>query len=335
MLRSLRWLLVLVAASLAVPASAADVDKYLLNDTDAVLTLNVRQLIDSPLFKKHYLETLRKTIADNKDVHQLIQDLGIDPFKDIDRLLVVHGESSHRLDDKPGGPGKGFPFLIIRGKFNTAKLHAKAEQMAKDYPDRIKIEKNAAGRVYQMAGAEPIYIAVPDSTAIVGSIFKDQVLDALDKGMGKRKTELKFKDVGGLIAKADAKQTLWLVATGRMAHSFDTAEKVINGKKVPITTKDTLANSGVDTVSGGIAVGDGITTELVIGLKDADTSKKVVEDLQMQLTGWVEKAAKLSQEVKQFEPLRVYLLALQIKPDGKTVNIKGDVGAKEFADALK
>jgi hypothetical protein len=324
-------ILFLIVAS----APAADIDKYLLNDTDGVVTLNVRQLVEAPVFKKHYQGSLQKLIASNKDVQQALTALGLDPFKDIERVLVVHGESSHRLDDKPGAPGKSSLFLVVRGKFDTAKIHAKANQVAKDIPDLLKIEKTAAGPIYRLALAEPFYVVVPDGTAIVGSFFKDQVQEALDKGQGKRKTDLKFKDVQGLIAKVDAKQTLWLVATGRMAHSFDTTEKLVNGKKVPVTTKDTLANGGVETIVGGLTAGDGMSSALTISAKDADTAKKVADFIQMDLNQAVEKAAKASLEAKYLEPLRLYLLAMQIKPDGKVVNVKSDVSAKEIADALK
>ena len=41
----------LVLSLTVLPASAAEVDKYLLDDTDALLTLNFRNVIDSSLFK--------------------------------------------------------------------------------------------------------------------------------------------------------------------------------------------------------------------------------------------------------------------------------------------
>jgi hypothetical protein len=330
-----RWALMFAALFLAAQAPAAEVDKYLLNDTDGVVVLNVKQLVEAPLFKKHYQENLQKLIAGNKDVKQAFTDLGLDPFKNIERLLVVHGENSHRLDDKPGGPGKSSLFLIARGKFDTAKIHAKATQFAKEIPELLKVEKTAAGPIYQLALVEPFYVAMPDGTTIVASFFKDQILEALDKGQGKRKTELKFKDVQTLIGKADAKQTVWLVATGRMAHSFDTNEKLVNGKKVLVTTKDTLANGGVETMAGGLTAGDGITSALVITSKDNDTAKKVGDFIQTDLGQAVEKAAKASLEAKYLEPLRLFLLATQIKVDGKVVNVQSDVGAKEIADALK
>jgi len=337
MFQPLRRFLLLPAllVLLAAPAPAAEIDKYLLNDTDGVVSLNVRQLVEAPLFKKHYQENLKKLLAGNKDVQQALTDLGLDPFKNIDRLLAVHGENSHRLEDKPGGAAKSSLFLIIRGKFDAAKFQAKANQIAKDIPDLLKVEKTPAGTIYRLALAEPMYLAMPDSTTVVGSFFKDQVQEALEKGQGKRKTELKFKDVQTLIAKADAKQSLWLVATGRLAHSFDTTEKVINGKKVPVTTKDTLSNAGVETIVGGLTASDGISSDITIATKDNDAAKKVASFIQMDLNEGVEKAAKASLDAKYLEPLRLFLLAMQIKADGKVVNVKSEVGAKEIADAFK
>jgi hypothetical protein len=337
MLPPLRRYLLLAAAftMLVATAPAAEPDKYLLDDTDAVVTLNVRQLIDTPLFKKHYQGNLQKLLTGSKDMQQALKDLGIDPFKNVDRILAVHGENSHRLDAKPDGPGKSGLFLVVRGKFETAKLHAAAGKFAKEFPDLLKVEKTATGPIYRLALDEPFYLAVPDATAIVGSFFKDQVQQALDKGQGKAKSELKFKDVQTLIAKVDAKQSVWLVATGRMAHSFDTVDKVVNGKKVPTTVKDTLASAGVETIVGGLTVGDSIASTMTLTTKDNDTAKKVADFIQMDLNQGVEKAAKASLEAKYLEPLRVFLLAMQIKPEGKVVNVQSDVSAKEIADALK
>lgn len=336
MLRTCRLALILPLCFLIVAgfAPAAEADKYLLDDTDAVVALNVGQVASSPLFKKYYEEALRKTIAENKDIDKGLKDMGLDPLKSIERILLVHGENSHRIEEKGGKTDAGL-FFIIHGKFDAAKLHAKADQIAKDIPDLLKIEKHGTQRLYKVTLAEPYYLALPDSTTIVASIFRDQVVEALDKGAGKKKSELKHKDFQALLAKADAKQSLWLVATGRMVHSFDKAVKVVNNKKVVVTVKDSLANAGVESITGGLTITDGIATELKIGVKDADTAKMATTFIQTDLTDAVGRAAKAAGEAKYLEPLRLILLALNIASEGKLVTVKGDVSAKEIADAFK
>ena len=58
---------------LAVPASAATPDKYLLDDTDGVAFLNVRQIVASPLFKKHYLDLVKKAVQGSEVATAQIQ----------------------------------------------------------------------------------------------------------------------------------------------------------------------------------------------------------------------------------------------------------------------
>jgi hypothetical protein len=329
------WLPAIALLTIAASTPAAEIDKYLLNDTDAVLALNVRQAVDSAVFKKYYRETLDKLLADNDGVKRELKDFGIDPFQTISRVLLVHGENSHRLASKPGDRNELSYFFILRGKFTPAKIHARADQIAQDSPKLLKVEKVGTARLYELRIGRPLYIAVPDSTAIVASFFKDQVVEAIEKGTGKRKTVLKYKDVQTLIQKADAKESIWVAATGRMVHSFDTKITVENGKKVEKTVKESLADAGVESIAGGLALTDGLSSTFTIATKDEATSKSVAAYIQMDLNDWVERAVKAAAAQKQLEPLRVFLLNIKMTPEGKTVTIKSDVSAKEIADALK
>ena len=57
---SARWLCALSLLSLAGPIRAADFDKYLPDDTDGLMTINVKQALGSALHAKH----LKKPIED-------------------------------------------------------------------------------------------------------------------------------------------------------------------------------------------------------------------------------------------------------------------------------
>src|SRR5262245_50998705 len=102
-LRSCRWLLPCALAALALPARAAEVDKYLPNDTQGVLSVNVRQLLDSSLIKKHGLEQIRAGLENNQKAQDLLKSLDFDPLKDIGSITAAG----------PGGddPDKGLVIL--------------------------------------------------------------------------------------------------------------------------------------------------------------------------------------------------------------------------------
>src|SRR5690349_4649491 len=97
-----------LSLALALPALAAapagSYEKYLPDETDGVITINVRQLLDSELIKKAGLD---KALA-GEDAQKALGVIGLDPLKDIDRVVIA------------GGKDEGL--VIIQGKFDPAKL---------------------------------------------------------------------------------------------------------------------------------------------------------------------------------------------------------------------
>src|SRR5262249_51251925 len=93
MLTPWRWRPVLAAAvlaALATPAGAAEVDPLLPADTEAVMSVSVKQLLDSPLAKKDKgLEHLRELIKSEAEVDQALTDLGFDPLTDLDTITLA------------------------------------------------------------------------------------------------------------------------------------------------------------------------------------------------------------------------------------------------------
>src|SRR5260370_35389399 len=84
-----RSLLAAALLALAVPVKAAEVDKCLPDDTEFVLVVNVKQIIDAPLIQKHALEHLKAFLKGNSDVTTILDSLGFDPFKDLSEITVA------------------------------------------------------------------------------------------------------------------------------------------------------------------------------------------------------------------------------------------------------
>ena len=106
---------------LTLPARAAEVDKYLPEDTQIVLVVNTQQLLDAPLVKKHFLQALRELIKASDDVAKDLESLGFDPLKD---LTSITGAIS-----STGNEAKGL--VILHGRFDKAKFKAKGEEAAR------------------------------------------------------------------------------------------------------------------------------------------------------------------------------------------------------------
>src|SRR5262249_38893108 len=156
--------------------------------------------------------------------------------------------------------------FIVRGRFDQAKVLARADQLVKDNPERAKVSKAGATKVYELALGRGLFVVMPDKNTIVAGGFRDYVTDVLDKAAGKKKTQLQNKELQSMIAAADAKQSMWLAITGRMAYGFDTQVTKVNGRDVAKVVRETLAGGGVETVRGGLTASDGIKTEILINM---------------------------------------------------------------------
>src|SRR5262249_39844351 len=160
------------------PAPAAELDKYLLDDTDFVLSMNVKQVLSSPAFTKHYQKQVDGLLK-MEPVQRVLKDSGFDPLKDVDRLMLAMGKSGHQVDIHPNprgptGPASG-PILPLQGRFDPAKLQAKAEQLRKDFPQLLKPHQVGAAQVYEIHDGPRFifFVALVDKTTLVAAPRKN------------------------------------------------------------------------------------------------------------------------------------------------------------------
>src|SRR5260370_12239021 len=156
------WLgCLLLVAFMAPPARAGDIDKYLPEDTETVVTLNVRQLLDSAIVKKYGLEPAKEALKSADEVADVLKDLGFDPFNDLDQIIIAG----------PGGNEQDKGLVIGHGKFDLAKFKAKAEEAAKDNADIVKIHKSGTNQIYEVK-----IEADQENTLFVALTSKDTIL---------------------------------------------------------------------------------------------------------------------------------------------------------------
>jgi hypothetical protein len=196
------------AVALALPAAAARaaeadkyLDPYLPADTKAVVVINVRQALDAPLVKKHGLDHIKEGLKQNDQLQKMLSAAGMDPLKDVSSITVATTAA-------PTKPEKAL--LIVHGTFDVDKAQAAAEDFAKNNPTKLKIEKDNGVVLYENdSGEKPFFAAFADKSTAVMALSKEVVITAA-KSAGKP-AKLN-KDLQGLLAKADAKQTIWMAA---------------------------------------------------------------------------------------------------------------------------
>ncbi len=303
----LRGLSVLVALAGAVGVvRGADVDKYLPEGTQVLVTVNVRQILESPLVKKD-LPKMRQGLEGLGDAKKILDDLGFDPFKDLDTLTIA-------------GAGAGDPekaVAVAHGRFNVGKFQAKAEEVAKEQ-GFLKVQKTEGHTLYEVTPPgqdKPAYLALVDAHTIVASPSKEIVLQAFaaQPSTATAKVRGEFKT---LLEKADDKQSIWIVGLGSAL-----AKGIPQGEQIK-------------HLVGGITFSDDLRAEFTI-LAVSDSAAK---ELAKTIEDGIEQAKSfltiISMDQKQLTPLVGLLDKIKVAGQGATVSVKGHVN-KETLEKLE
>ena len=316
--------LAVAALWLTAPARAAEVvDKLLPNDTETIVSINLKQILNSPLGKKMPIDKLQDALKNQDEVAQNLKDIGFDPFSDLDSVILA-GSSGNE-------PDKGL--VIAHGKFDVKKFQAKAEEVAKDMKDVLKIHKVPDGlggstKLYEVTPPgqdNPLWVALPSGTTLLASGGKDYVLDALDKEAGRKQTALKNKDLAALLNRLDTTQSIWLAVLG----STLAKNPQLSGNQDVKEVLDKISDA-----TAAINVDKDLKVQVSVTAKTADDAKDLDEKLKDGLNTALGAVALLAGQKKELAPLVDVLK--NVKPDvkGKVVSVELELSGKDIEKAI-
>jgi hypothetical protein len=303
----------------ALPAGAAEVDKYLPDDAGIVATLNVKQVAESPLIKKYALDKLKELLKDQNEATSVLESLGFDPFKDLTSITTA--VPTIEMEPKP--------YIIVHGQFNLAKFEAKATEVAERMGDVLKIHKEGNHKVYEVnppGGDKPVFVGLVDKTTLVASSEKDFVLDSFARAAGEKKSALK-KELLDLLEKVDTKQSFWMVMPGEVL-----AKSQFPGKD------DEEAKKQIERIRGfslGLSITKEVKLNVSITTKDADSAKELAEDVKKGLDMAKGFLPVIVQQEKRLAPIVDIVGAIKVETEGSTVTIKSEVSEELIEKGLK
>jgi hypothetical protein len=315
----------LLAASAAQAAPAPDqpavkIDKYLPDDTGGVFVVDVKQILASKAFTKDLRKQVEELLKLDQ-VQMVLKDTGFDPLKDIDRIVLAI---------TPGAEGVSGPFLLVEGRFDAAKLTAKAADLSKQFPVIKEIEVGKT-KAYELSlPGQPAYVAFVDKGALVLTASKPELAEAIEKAGGKRKTEFKSKSLAKLVAKMDPKLAVNVACAGEMPLG-GSARKVPGGGIVRMV--HTLADEGIDSVTGGVTVGEDIQGKIHFTTRDADTAKKVAAEFEVGLARIHEELAREAVRNKELAPVVEVVKTIKSSVNDQTITTEGK-GTAASVEAL-
>lgn len=305
------------------PARAADLDPYLPEDTENVINLNVRQILDAPLIKQHALEAAQEALRGNDQIQDILKDLGFDPFKDLDRIVIASPDST----DKDRG------LIIVHGRFDVAKFKAKGEETAKENPDNLKIHKILGGKhtLYEVNVPDfdmPLFVVLAGRDTLLASAGKDYIVDALKK-MGKSdKPALKNKDFQKLLTRVDTRQSVSIAAV--QSPAVKDAISGLSGDVKGMIEK-------IQALGGGVTITDEIKLQLVFNTKTAKEAEDLTGSAKAGLTLVTGFLGALTQNNSkpEMEFLLEAVKSLRVTNKESAVIIKGRISSDLIEEMMK
>lgn len=311
------YLIAGVALVLALPVRASEVDKYLPPDTEIVVVVNAKQLFDSPVVQKHLLKPIREFIKNNEQITEILDDLEFDPFKDLTNVTAAL--------TMIGSHAKGL--IIAHGNFDKAKFEEKAEEVAKEMGNVLRIHNEGERTIFEINAegtGKPLFAGVVDNSTIVAGPEKQYVLDAFAKGEGKKRGAMK-KELRDLIEQVDAEQSIWFAAT---ANAFLNGDLSHDEK-----SKNNLEK--MNAITAGVTVDRGIKAAFAIAAKNADNAKELAQEIKMGLDQAKGLLALLAQQNTNLAPFIDAVGNLRVRTQGSMITLKIDISEELVEKGLR
>ncbi len=302
-----------LAALWAAPAlaEAPKLDPLVPADAEIVVSFNVRQMLDSPLIKKHALKEMKDALQKNEHANQALKSVGLDPFKDVNSVVITG----------TGGSAANKVLVVVRGNFDPDKIHTTILAEDKKNPGKVKVLKEGDTRLYEIhAEGKPSYAAFADKGTLVVSPSKEYALEAV-KNAGKKAAKPN-KELAQALTKVRDNDTLWLavVITDEMKKALE---------KIPQTAN--IAPK-LESVTGSV----NLTADLTANVLIHTTDPKAAAELRKQINQVKPLLAVVAQSNEEVGPLVGELLNnLKISADKTDVDISLKVTEETIEKATK
>ncbi|MBJ7346876.1 MAG: hypothetical protein JHD09_16490 [Gemmataceae bacterium] len=281
-------------------------------DTQALIRLNFRAMIDSPLAKKMGIEKASEIIK-SVPGGEILTEMGFDPLKDIDSITVA----------APGGGDMEKGLIIVAGKFKADKLVAKANEEAKNNEDKVKIHKAGDKTIFESKDffpdqQVPMFMMIASNSTILASTQKEY----LEKAFANSGSKLANKDFSALVEKLDPDLAISMVAVSSAFPS----------KSLPEQAKAIM--DGIESIGGGIGIDKDVTLKINVFTKDEDSSKKLKETMDQGMAQALGFLGLMAAQQKELTPVLEFVKSMKTSSKAKMMSLEGKLPGKMIEDAI-
>ncbi|MFO0814703.1 MAG: hypothetical protein U0796_15910 [Gemmatales bacterium] len=312
----------LLAMTLSLHAQGTDIAKLFPDSTEMAFSFNVKSLLGSSFFQKHFKEDFDKQITNNAQLQKLMETIGFDLRKDVTSVTFTVSKFIAKLGGQPDWDG----FAVVKGAFNVEKMTGALGALiaAANQADKVTTSKFGDYLIYEVKDSnsgKTFYGTIFDKETIFGGTTKDDVTNAIERSLGRKAASLntRFAD---LMSKARNNNTMW----GALVIPASIREM----SKMSPNPEMGDAISKLESQTMNLNIKDDIKFDVSMYMTEdaAATQLKTLMDQAKEMAG----AFALSNE--QFgSELADLVSSLQVGANGKKVSFSGDIKA-ELLDKL-
>jgi hypothetical protein len=257
-----------LAVLIGAASAQAQATKLLPNDTELVLTINLKQILTSEVAKAN------KTLLDfaKQAIEQKLEDNPSSKYlkkANFNFLTDLHSISVAM----PVGRDFGEGMIVLQGKFDAEKIEEAATEASKEAGGGLKIIEIANTKVFQVTPREDektIYVGVLDKKTMIACTSKTDFATAVARLSGSQAASFKaeFKSAVGALSN---KQSISIAATSaallKLMDKLPDAAAAQADKASPILKQ-------LDGFSAFITIQKDIDFQIGVNTKDAETANQ-------------------------------------------------------------
>jgi len=311
----IHWLIVLslAGAAFGARAGAADVDRYLPDESNFIAALDFHSLVDAPIFKNNAPEFVARYGIQVYEAMAAFDPQFQKSFKEkrfllkqiltnrelVSKMLKEWGEAVASVTVAGNSDDPQSVLLVVRGDFTAAGMKTALEGGSFFSGKTLKTEPLGRRTLYRINGLgadkEAVnYGVLLEDGVCVFSPSRDSIEEAAAKADGKRETKLS-KRMRAVLDGMDRKQTLWLCGVSRK-----------EGEEA-------------DSFHAVVSVAKDVQLTFAAQARSADAARKQADEMNQALDQAKELLAQLAESAPPLKPLSEQLKSFKLAADDSTV----------------
>lgn len=290
------------------PFPAGALTDYIPEDSEAVLSVNVRSLREGSISPRYLMPSLRSIVGESDEAFFWFELLGADALEDVDALMVSFA---------PGSDGQ--PLWVGRGRFERSRFQVGPDRLRAENIDHFRVWKNIDRETNRAT------LLAPVGDAVVVSDTPARVLAALRQAGDPRPVQVRDVTLRQQLAEVDRRANLWFAASlkglGPVARIDNFwLEKFLR----PLLRY-------ADSVRGTIVCAEELRAELLFHSANEDNATKLEEDLK-NICGVAAGAPLLLIRHKSLLPLFRLLASGETTREGLNVSLRCRLTAEQLGE---